>query len=98
MAPEVYNEESFDGHAVDMWAVGVCLFMMLTGQIPWERPSILDQKFRYFTYGYLTAILRDHWNMGLSADAIDLLQRMLLLDPRDRLSLQQVRQHPWMMV
>lgn len=98
MAPEVYNEEPFDGHAVDMWAVGVCLFMMLTGQNPWERPSRLDQKFRYFTDGYLTVILKNHWNMGLSADAIDLLQRMLLLDPRDRPSLQQVRQHPWMMM
>jgi len=96
MAPEVYASEPFDGRAVDMWAVGVCLFMMLTGQAPWEHPTPLDIQFRYFTNGYLTRVVRDQWNMNLSADAVDLLQRMLLLDPRDRLSLQQVRNHPWM--
>lgn len=96
MAPEVFNQEPFDGRAVDMWAAGVCLFMMLTGMQPWNRPSQLDERFRYFTNGYLTPVLTS-WNMNLSADAIDLLQRMLFRDPHDRLSLEQVRNHPWMM-
>ena len=47
MAPEVYNEEPFHGCAVDMWAVGVCLFMMLTGQPSWDRASRVDRRFRY---------------------------------------------------
>jgi len=96
MAPEVFDQEPFDGRAVDMWAVGVCLFMMLTGQQPWDRPSQLDARFQHFTNGYLTPILTQ-WNMNLSADAIDLLQQMLFRDPHDRLSLEQVRHHPWMM-
>merc|ERR550539_895084 len=95
MAPEVYAQQPFDGRAVDMWAVGVCLFMMLTGQSPWEHPSPLDARFRHFTNGHLIRILTG-WNMNLSPDAIDLLQQMLFRDPRDRLSLQQVRNHPWM--
>jgi len=94
IAPEVFDLQPFDGYAVDMWAVGVCLFVMLTGQKPWERPSLLDAKFRNFTGGYLTPILTSY-NI-LSGDAIDILQRMLFLDPRDRMSLQQVRNHPWM--
>jgi serine/threonine protein kinase len=36
------------------------------------------------------------WEIGLSGDAMDLLQRMLFIDPMDRLSLDQVRAHPWM--
>jgi serine/threonine protein kinase len=36
------------------------------------------------------------WNVGLTSDAMDLLQRMLFIDPQDRLSLDQVRAHPWM--
>jgi len=97
MAPEVFEEKPFDGHAVDMWAVGVCLFMMLTGMAPWDRPNRVDEQFRYFTRGYLTEILTN-WNMNLSAEAMNLLQGMLRIDPRDRLSLQQVRNHPWMLL
>lgn len=45
--------------------------------------------------GYLTQMLTE-WQLGLSADAMDLLQRMLFADPTDRLSLAQVQAHPWM--
>ena len=97
MSPEIYkNQEPFDGHAVDMWAAGVILFLMLTGFPPWERACMTDERFKYMTAGYLVQMLTE-WNLGLSSDAMDLLQRMLFLDPKDRLSLEQVRAHPWML-
>jgi len=96
MSPEVYrNEEPFDGFAVDMWAAGVILFLMLTGFPPWERACRSDERFHYMSGGYLVQMLTE-WDIGLSSDAMDLLQRMLFLDPKDRLSLEQVRAHPWM--
>ncbi|GAX17413.1 hypothetical protein FisN_5Hh058 [Fistulifera solaris] len=97
MSPEIYkNQEPFDGHAVDMWAAGVILFLMLTGFPPWERACMTDERFKYMTAGYLVQMLTE-WNLGLSSDAMDLLQRMLFLDPKDRLSLEQVLAHPWML-
>jgi serine/threonine protein kinase len=96
MSPEIYqNSESFDGFAVDLWAAGVILFLMLTGFPPWERACPTDERFHYMTAGYLVQMLTE-WEIGLSSDAMDLLQRMLFLDPKDRLSLDQVRAHPWM--
>ena len=96
MSPEIYkNSDAFDGFAVDMWAAGVILFLMLTGFPPWERACQTDERFRYMTAGYLVQMLTE-WDIGLSGDAMDLLQRMLFLDPKDRLSLDQVRAHPWM--
>jgi len=96
MAPEVFrNNIPFDGHAIDMFAVGVILFLMVTGIPPWERPTESDDRFRYMTEGYLVQMLRE-WNLGLSPDLMDLLQRMLYRDPIIRLSLEQVRAHPWM--
>jgi serine/threonine protein kinase len=96
MSPEIYkNEEPFDGFAVDMWAAGVILFLMLTGFPPWEQASGMDDRFKYMTAGYLVQMLTE-WEVGLTADAMDLLQRMLFIDPKDRLSLDQVRAHPWM--
>lgn len=99
MSPEVYNEQTFDGHAIDMWAVGVCLFMMLTGMQPWDIPSSTNHDFRHMSAGSLVYFLTNDWRFSeitLSADAMDLLQRMLFENPQDRLSLQQVRAHPWM--
>jgi len=96
MSPEVCNNKvPFDGHAVDLWAAGVILFLMLTGFPPWERPVLSDERFKYMSNGYLVQMLTE-WNVGLSADAMDLLQRMFWLDPLDRLSLEQVWSHPWM--
>jgi serine/threonine protein kinase len=96
MSPEVCNNKApFDGAAVDLWAAGVILFLMLTGFPPWERPVLTDERFRYMSNGYLVQMLIE-WNVGLSADAMDLLQRMFWLDPLDRLSLEQVWSHPWM--
>jgi serine/threonine protein kinase len=96
MSPEIYkNKEPFDGYAVDMWAAGVILFLMLTGFPPWERACQTDERFKYMTAGYLVQMLTE-WDIGISSDGMDLLQRMLFLDPKDRLSLDQVRAHPWM--
>jgi serine/threonine protein kinase len=96
MSPEIYqNSDAFDGYAVDMWAAGVILFLMLTGFPPWERACATDERFQYMTAGYLVQMLTE-WEIGLSSDSMDLLQRMLFVDPKDRLSLDQVRAHPWM--
>ena len=98
MSPEILrNKEPFDGHTVDLWAAGVVLFLMLTGFPPWERACVSDERFKYMSAGYLVQMLTE-WNLGLSSDAMDLLQRMLFQDPKDRLSLEQVRAHPWMIV
>lgn len=98
MSPEVCgNQLPFDGPAVDLWAAGVILFLMLTGYPPWEKPELTDNRFKYMSNGYLVQMLTE-WQVGLSADAMDLLQRMFWLDPTDRLSLEQVCAHPWMTV
>lgn len=96
MSPEILkNSKPFDGYAVDMWAAGVILFLMLTGFPPWDRAAATDERFRYMSGGYLVQMLTE-WEIPISSDAMDLLQRMLFLDPNDRLSLDQVRAHPWM--
>jgi serine/threonine protein kinase len=63
--------------------------------LPWERACGTDERFHYMSGGYLVQMLTE-WEIGLSSDAMDLMQRMLFLDPKDRLSLEQVRAHPWM--
>jgi serine/threonine-protein kinase Chk1 len=94
-APEVASNSSFDGEKVDLFAVGVILFVMVAGFAPWERPHFSDERFRYMSGGYLAQMLNE-WELGLSPELMDLLQAMLWLDPKDRLSLEQVQDHAWM--
>jgi serine/threonine protein kinase len=95
MSPEIYKNRAFHGPTVDLWATGVILFLLLTGFPPWDRACDTDERYRYMSAGYLVQMLTE-WQIPISADAKDLLQRMLFADPADRLSLQQVRAHPWM--
>jgi serine/threonine protein kinase len=97
MAPEVYanHEGGFDGYQIDLWAVGVIMYIMLTGEVPWQMPHHSDLKFAKFTDGWIEPYLKNQ-GFPISANALCLLQRMLWLNPQDRLCLHQVRAHPWM--
>ncbi len=95
MSPEIYsNTAAFDGFSIDLWAAGVILYIMLTGFPPYDQASRADQKFDIIVRGNLVRQLTD-WGIVLSDDAGDLLQSMLQLDPRDRLTLADVMSHPW---
>jgi serine/threonine protein kinase len=95
MSPEVAaNTENFDGFAIDLWAAGVILYIMLTGFPPYDQANRTDQRFELIVQGRLMEQLRK-WDIRLSEDAGNLLQSMLQLDPRQRLTLAQVLEHPW---
>jgi serine/threonine protein kinase len=97
MSPEIkQNEVPFDGYAVDMWSVGVMLFMMCTGYEPWEIPCDTDTQFYYFTRGYLADMIAKQQGIKLSDELLDLLQWMMVVNPRERPCLSQVCAHPWM--
>lgn len=96
MAPEIFKGQDFDGFAIDLWGAGVILFMMLTGLPPFEVPSYEDARYRQIVRGGLENMLRS-WNRPVSPEAADLMQNMLREDPRERLSLNEVRDHPWVL-
>lgn len=95
MAPEIYkNRHPFDGGAVDIWTAGTILFCMLTGNRSYQRAHATDAQFYWMTHG-LTMLL-DDWNVTLSPEAVDILVGMLKIDPRERLTLEEVMQHRWL--
>jgi len=95
MSPEIYaNEEPFDGFAIDLWAAGAMLFIMLTGFPPWDTPQISDARFEVMVTGKMGEQLRA-WDVELTSEALDLLQRMFRLKPNERLTLAEVMSHPW---
>lgn len=95
MSPEVVlNMEPFDGFAADLWACGIILFIMLVGVPPFAIAHRKDARFQMITKGHLLSML-NQWNRPVGCEAGDLLQKMLQEDPKERLSLMEVLNHPW---
>ena len=97
ISPEILaSDKPFDGFAIDLWATGVILFIMLVGLPPWEFARLEDPRYKMVIRGKLKRML-DSWDRPVSPLAADLLQKMLMEDPRQRLSLTEVRDHPWVL-
>lgn len=79
---------------MDVWAAGIVLFIMIVGLPPFEWASSDDPRYRLISRGGLDKLVCQ-WQRPISTEAIDLLQRMLKEDPRERLSLFEVMHHPW---
>ena len=98
MAPELFDcRASFDVFAADVWALGIILFLLLTGMPPWDAatgPVATDLRFVYVRDGRLRDLLNT-WNITLSEHAPDVLQRLLTADPRQRLTIPELKAHPW---
>ena len=56
------NQKAFDARKADIWALGVCLFMMLTGLPLYNKPSSDDEYFYNVKNGFLREMIRS-WNM-----------------------------------
>eukprot|EP00752_Nemacystus_decipiens_P001930 g1859.t1 len=97
MSPEVLaSSGEFDGFAVDVWACGVMLFVMLTGVPPFEMalPS-QDQRCQIVAVEESLVELLSAWGVSLSPEATSLIQSCLLFAPERRPNLQTLLNHPW---
>mmetsp|Transcript_14131 Transcript_14131/g.26569 ORF Transcript_14131/g.26569 Transcript_14131/m.26569 type:complete len:350 (-) Transcript_14131:1422-2471(-) len=98
MAPEIHARKPYNGYYVDIFALGVCLFIMLTRTCPFKSASHTDDHYclflkdntRYWRmYSQMT-------NLKISPALCNLINSLLALDPTHRLSLSEIMSHPWM--
>lgn len=83
MAPELIKNQPYSGFAIDIWSLGVILFTMLYGEMPFDEDDDLKTKYKIINE---EPIYRD----SVPQEAIDLLRRMLSKDPRSRPSLNDI--------
>jgi len=79
---------------VDIFACGVCLFIMTTGMPPWRNANLSDPHFTWVHQCGISQLLK-HWQKPLPADADDLLTAMVHSVPTSRPSAQQCLSHRW---
>ncbi|XP_073139399.1 SNF1-related protein kinase catalytic subunit alpha KIN10-like isoform X2 [Henckelia pumila] len=87
-APEVISGKLYAGPEVDVWSCGVILYALLCGTLPFDDENI-PNLFKKIKGGIYT--LPSH----LSAGARDLIPRMLIVDPMKRMTIPDIRAHPW---
>lgn len=87
-APEVISGKLYAGPEVDVWSCGVILYALLCGTLPFDDENI-PNLFKKIKSGIYT--LPSH----LSTGARDLIPRMLVVDPTKRMTIPEIRQHPW---
>ena len=95
VAPEVLRNESTGyGKEVDMWSIGIILYVLLCGFPPFydEDNSRLFQAIQLGEYEYPSP----YWD-SVSSDATSLIDKLLVLDPTHRLTSKQALQHPWLL-
>ncbi|XP_036050211.1 serine/threonine-protein kinase SIK2 isoform X2 [Onychomys torridus] len=90
-APEVFEGQQYEGPQLDIWSMGVVLYVLVCGALPFDGPTlpilrqrVLEGRFRipYF----------------MSEECEHLIRRMLVLDPSKRLSIAQIKEHKWMLI
>ncbi|MFS8017196.1 putative protein kinase CAMK-AMPK family [Helianthus anomalus] len=87
-APEVISGKLYAGPEVDVWSCGVILYALLCGTLPFDDENI-PNLFKKIKGGIYT--LPSH----LSPGARDLIPRMLVVDPMKRITIPEIRIHPW---
>lgn len=91
-APEVWNgsQKSYHGEKADSFSVGVILYVLLSGGQPFHdsnEEQLLKKVDR----------CEVHYPECMSPDAVDLLQKLLVRDPKKRWDLRMVKRHAWVL-
>ncbi|KAI8092476.1 kinase-like domain-containing protein [Halteromyces radiatus] len=92
MAPElcIARHGEVSGKAADIWSMGVTLYCLVFGHLPYSSSNIIElmDKIRDDPVDY-------SGNQNISVDLLDILQRLLDKDPSTRITMHELRQHPW---
>ncbi|ESO90137.1 hypothetical protein LOTGIDRAFT_218210 [Lottia gigantea] len=90
-APELFQGKKYDGPEVDVWSLGVILYTLVSGSLPFDGQNLKELRER---------VLRGKYRIPfyMSTDCENLLKKFLILNPLKRASLETIMRDKWMNV
>lgn len=88
-APELYMAKLYEGPNVDIWSLGVVLYVLVCGYLPFEAQVFNALRAQIISGSYKTPFF-------LSADCKNLIDSMLTLDPEKRIKMTEIINHRWL--
>nr|QBK91269.1 MAG: putative serine/threonine protein kinase [Pithovirus LCPAC202] len=88
-SPELLLGKPYIGPEVDIWALGVTLYTLMEGRCPFFGIDV-DETVDLIVNGLY--IIPFNWSDELA----DLFSRMLTINPKERITINQILEHPWM--
>ena len=89
MAPEIFKKEFYYGPSVDIWSAGIVLYILLCGKLPFKSNNEKNLK-QIICNGYI------NFPNYLSFSVKDLIQKMLCVNPLNRINCNQILKHLWL--
>jgi len=100
-SPEMHLNRPYKAHQADLFALGITLFMMVIGNMPFNAAKASDPLFKliieenFETFWTYHESIKENNGLVVSEDFKSLIQSMFAFNANRRLTLEQIKQHAW---
>lgn len=91
VAPEIFCANGYVGPPADLWSAGVILYVMLAAALPFDAPTLPELARQIMK-------VQIQYPSSFPKGAIDLMKHIIVANPEDRYTIEQIRQDPWFKV
>lgn len=88
-SPELILRKEYLGPPVDVWSMGVVLFVLVCGYLPFDGHNFVE---------LFNKILKAQYTIPshVSQACANLIERMLVVEPDQRATIEEIKKHPWL--
>ncbi|XP_037050148.1 serine/threonine-protein kinase SIK2 isoform X2 [Bradysia coprophila] len=90
-APEVFEGKRYVGPEIDVWSLGVVLYVLVCGALPFDGSTLQSLRDRVLSGRFRIPFF-------MSSDCESLIRKMLVLDPLRRYTIEKIKRHRWMTI
>jgi len=96
MAPEIKEGKTYDGTQVDLFSVGVIVFIIVQGIFPFKEARKEEYFYNLLLTGQIETYFEKVNGTGLSADFKDMILKLFSYDGKNRYTVEELKSHPWL--